>query len=128
MLGIVPIVYAWEKPVRPAHVITVFLSEELAHHAFFARRANKIHHGEGHESGPSGEPVLQQQSLGETKKPDGGVHGVANRTVNAVLDQLMAFAQLQRDGPVPAQIGMGALEEPKRGRHDGRATPGNEGR
>ena len=36
---------SWEESAGPAHVIAVRLSEGLAHHLFFARRAKKIHEG-----------------------------------------------------------------------------------
>src|SRR2546428_758096 len=84
--------YAWEEPASLPHIITILLPKELAHHVFFARGANKVQEGKRYKSGPSGKPVLQQQSLRETKKPDRGIHGMANRPENAMLDQLMAFA------------------------------------
>src|SRR5262245_48080425 len=85
-------VNAWENSTGPPHIITILLAKELAHHVFLARCANKIHEGKRHESGPSGKPVLQEQSLPETEKQDGGIHGMPNRAVNSMLYQLVAFA------------------------------------
>ncbi len=58
-----------------------------------------------------------------SEEQDGRVHGMANRAVNARLDQLMAFVQLKRDRPILAQIDMRRPEEPKCGDHDGCAAP-----
>src|ERR1700732_1108349 len=83
--------WAGKNPAGLLDVITILLTKELAHHVFFARHAHKIHRCKRHETGPSGKPVFQQQCLGKTKKPDGGIHGMANRAVNAMADQLMAI-------------------------------------
>src|SRR6266487_2028350 len=115
-----------EKPSGLSHVIAVLLPEELAHHLLFARCAEKIHYGERHEREPTGKPVLQDQSLPESPEPDGGIHGMANGTVNAMLDQLMTFAQLQSDGPVLPQVGMRTPEKPQRSHQQNCPAPRSE--
>ncbi len=61
---------SWEESSGPAHVITILLSEGLAHHLFFARRAKKIHERKSQQSVPTGEPVLQKKALRQTPDPD----------------------------------------------------------
>jgi len=60
-------IYARKEPSSVLHIITVLVSEGLAHHPLFAWRANKIHERKRHERVPAGQPVLQEKTLRQTQ-------------------------------------------------------------
>src|SRR5207249_2216967 len=72
------------KAAGPPHVLAILLPEIVAHHLLLASEAAHIHDGERRDPRPSGQPVLQQQSLAEPKEPDRGIHGMADRTVDEI--------------------------------------------
>src|SRR5258705_4205560 len=111
-----------DSPGMP-HIVAILVSEALAHHPLFAWRANKVHERKRHESVPAGEPVLKKQTLRQSPDPDGRVHWMADRMVNALCDQLMTFADFQGLGPVQTQVRMGAPEKPQPCYHQHRAAP-----
>lgn len=77
---------ARDEAAGVGHVVLVSRSEGVEHEAFFARRAEQVHDGEGDERVPAGEPVFEKEALGEAEEKDGGVHGVADVAIDAVCD------------------------------------------
>ena len=58
--GTPPDLYPGEKPPRASHVVTIFLPKKLAQHSFLAWCPEKIERGKTHQSGQSGNPILQE--------------------------------------------------------------------
>src|SRR5882672_12843115 len=79
-LGIAVGTDSWEESSGAVHVITIFLSKVLAHHLFFARRANKVHERKSQQSVSSGQPVFQKETLRQTPDPDGRIHWMPPKT------------------------------------------------
>src|SRR2546426_8072001 len=102
---------------------SILLSEGLAHHLFFARRANKIHERKRQQSVPAGQPVLQKETLRQTPDPDGRIHWMPDRTVNAVRHQLVTFADFEGLRPILSQVHMRAPKEPECCNHEDGAAP-----
>src|SRR5205085_2166862 len=79
---------------------------------------------EADKSGKTRHPVWQQQRLGGSPKPEGGIHRVANPSVNSVGDQLMAFPHIEANRPVSPQGSVRQSKHHQRRRDDENAEPG----
>ncbi len=96
-------------------VASILLAELRLHHLFLGLHAQQIERDEHDQPGKSGDPVLQEQHLGDDHQPLAEVHRVANDPVDALRDQRVIPVELQRGRPVGLQIAMGAPEDEQRG-------------
>src|SRR5690349_24344675 len=97
---------------RPAHISSIFVAERAYHHCFFARHSPEKQSAKADETGRSGDPVRQQQSLTERHQPEPGIHRMSHQGVDAACDKDVAFAQVETDGPIMAEVTMASVKQP----------------
>ena len=83
-----------------AHVFTVLISKGVEHHFFFGADAQGVEENEHEQVGEAGDPVVQQQRLGNDPDPLGCIHWVADVAEDAVCDEFVLFAYLKCRRPV----------------------------
>src|SRR5689334_338699 len=97
---------------RPAHIGSILVAECADHHCFFPRYAAEKQRTEADETGWPRNPVWQKQSLCERHQPKAGIHRVPHHGVDAGCDERMAFAQVEADGPILAEVTMASVKQP----------------
>src|SRR4051812_33028955 len=70
--------YQRNDPVGARHIVVIAASKGLQHHPFFFGDSAKEQNPETDQSGKTRHPVWQQKRLGESPKPEGGIHRMAN--------------------------------------------------
>src|SRR6516165_1212534 len=98
---------------RPAHIGPVLIAECLDHHCFFARHPPEKQDPEAGETRWSRNPVGQKQGLTERHQPETGIHRVSHQGVDAGCDERVAFAEIEADGPIMAEVAMTTVEQPQ---------------
>src|SRR5215467_11005018 len=97
---------------RPTHIGPVLVAECADHHCFFACHPPEKQDTEADEAGWSRNPVGQKQGLTERHQPETCIHRVSHQGVDAGCDERMAFAKVEADGPIMAEITMASVKQP----------------
>src|SRR6476660_509161 len=105
-----PLEYQRDDALGSRHIVVIAAAKGLQHHSFFFGDSAEEQNPETDKSGKTRHPVWQQQRLGGSPQPEGGIHRVANPSVNSIGDQLMAFPHIEAHRPVSSQ---GPVREPK---------------
>src|SRR3954453_11596043 len=95
--------YPWEHPTGPRHILAIAVAKRLLHHSFFSCDAAKEQNPEAGQARETGNPVRQQQCLGDRPQPKCRIHGVSNSPVNSFRDKFMLLPHVQTDQPVPTE-------------------------
>lgn len=114
---------AWDHPAGAGFVVAVFLAELVEHELLLFRRAVEIKRDERHQENPAGKPVGQQQALSNRPEHVGGVHRVADVSVNTVRNQRLLRLNAQRRRPVTTQIDVRTPQKNYRSGEDNCAYP-----
>jgi hypothetical protein len=88
----------------------VFVAELFQHHPLLVAQAEGEEDAEGDQVRGAGDPVGQGQQLAHGAQAQGRVHRVAQAAVDTRRDEPVVLPDLQGDGPVRPEIGMGAME------------------
>src|SRR6516225_1285572 len=95
--------YRWEDPTSPRHIRTITVAKGLHHHSLFSCDAAKEQNPKTGQARKAGDPIRQQQSLGNSPEPKCRIHRVSNSPVNPVCHEFMILPYVEADGPIPAK-------------------------
>ena len=104
---------SWDETLRSCHVRDVFIAERLEHHAFFCAEAQREENPKRDQVGRPSDPVGEGEQLADGKEEQCCVHRVADAAIDALRDELMVFADLERDRPVLTKVCVRAVEQPE---------------
>src|SRR5258705_10706916 len=84
-----PLEYQRNDAVGARHIVVIAASKGLQHHSFLFGDSSKEQNPKTDKSGETRHPVWQQERLGGSPKPEGGIHRAANPSVNSTGVQLL---------------------------------------
>src|SRR5215471_6619960 len=96
-------VYRREDSTGPGHIRPIAVAKGFQHHSLFPCDAAKEQNPKTGQAREAGNPVWQQQCLGDRPEPKCRIHRVSNSPVNAIRHEFMILPHVETDRPIPAE-------------------------
>src|SRR6266481_3385201 len=95
--------YRREDPASPRHIRAIAVTKGLQHHSLFSCDAAKVQNRETGQARKAGNPIRQQQRLGDSPQPKCRIHRVSNSPVNPFRHEFMILPHIETDRPIPSE-------------------------
>jgi hypothetical protein len=93
----------WKNPAGPRHVRAIAVAKGFQHHLLFPGNAAKEQNPEASQARETGNPIRQQQCLGNSPQPKCRIHRVSNSPVNPFRHQFVILPHIETDRPIPSE-------------------------
>src|SRR5215471_208713 len=119
--------YPREDPTGPRHVLAISVAKRLQHHSLFSCDAAKEQNPEAGEARETGNPIRQQQCLGDSPQPKCRIHRVPNSPVNPFRHEFMILPHVETYRPIPAECTVRQVKHAQRRNRKERPQPSQRG-
>ncbi len=112
-----------DNPSRPFHVLLVCCTELPCEHLLLDGDPDDIEGNEGDEQAKPGDPVPEEERLGNRPEKVGGIHRVPDVLVDPGRDQPLPLLHIGIRGKIRTEVGMGPPEQEESGTEDAGPNP-----
>src|SRR6516165_12115524 len=119
--------YRREDPTGARHIRAIAVAKGLQHHSLFPCDSAKEQDPETAQAREAGDPIREQQRLGDSPQPKCRIHRMSNSAVNPFRHKFMILPYVETDGPIPSERTMGQVKHAQRCNRKEKSEPGQQG-